>query len=77
MTEIIRQIHDQSRQTYGARRVHAELTIGRTIAVSHNTVAMLMQRANLKGLPGPLRRHVVHQTPTSLISLIGALDKLQ
>lgn len=26
---------------------------------------MLMQRANLKGLPGPRRRHVVHQTPTS------------
>lgn len=26
---------------------------------------MLMQRANLKGLPGPRRRPVVHETPTS------------
>ena len=65
VTEIISQIHDQSHQTYGARRVHAELTIGRNIAISHGTVEMLMQRANLKGLPGPRKRHVVHQTPTS------------
>ena len=65
VTEIIGQIHDQSHQTYGARRVHAELTIGRNITISRGTVEMLMQRANLKGLPGPRKRHVVHQTPTS------------
>jgi putative transposase len=29
----IRQVHAASRQTYGSRRVHAELTLGRGITV--------------------------------------------
>ena len=29
LTEVIRQVHTASRQTYGSRRVHAELTLGR------------------------------------------------
>ena len=30
---IITEIHADSRQTYGAKRVHAELTLGRGVAV--------------------------------------------
>lgn len=29
LTEIIGEIHDASRRTYGARRVHADLVLGR------------------------------------------------
>ena len=47
-----RQIHTASRGTYGAHRVHAELTLGRGIRVGHNAVAMLMRRAGLAGLSG-------------------------
>ena len=51
LTDLIGQVHAASRGTYGAPRVHAELRIGRGITVGHNAVAMLMQRAGLRGLP--------------------------
>jgi len=56
LTDLIRQIHAASRGTYGARRVHAELTMGYGVAVGHNAVGMLMSRAGLAGLPGNRRR---------------------
>ena len=56
LTDMIRQVHVASRGTYGAPRVHAELTMGYGITVGHNAVAMLMQRAGLTGLPGNRRR---------------------
>jgi putative transposase len=56
LTDMIRQVHVASRGTYGANRVHAELTMGYGITVGHNAVAMLMQRAGLAGLPGNRRR---------------------
>ena len=34
VAEVIRQVHDESRQTYGARRVHAELVLGREMTVA-------------------------------------------
>src|SRR5437667_12607217 len=40
------------RGTYGALRVHAELTMGRGVTVGHNAVTMLMRRAGLHGHPG-------------------------
>jgi transposase len=57
LTDMIRQVHTASRGTYGAPRVHAELTLGYGIAVGHNAVAMLMHRAGLQGLPGDRRPH--------------------
>lgn len=65
LTDVITQIHLESRGTYGAPRVHAELTIGRGIVVGHNAVAMLMARAGLKGLPGDRRPRRTHETPTA------------
>jgi len=56
LTGIIREIHAASRATYGARRVHAELVLGRGIAVGHSQVELLMRRAGLAGLPAR-RRH--------------------
>jgi putative transposase len=65
LTEMIVQVHAASRGTYGARRVHAELTMGYGVSVGREAIAMLMRRADLKGLPGNRRRRSVHQTPTS------------
>lgn len=52
VAEVIRQVHDESRQTYGARRVHAELVLGRNMAVARCTVELIMRRLGLAGLPG-------------------------
>ncbi len=55
LTDLIVKAHVDSRGTYGARRVHAELTIGRGITVSHGAVELLMRRAGLQGLPNKRR----------------------
>ena len=52
VTETIRQVHLASRGTYGYRRVHAELTMGRGLVVGHGTVELLMARAGIKGVTG-------------------------
>ena len=57
LTDLIRRAHTASRGTYGAPRVHAELTMGYGIKVGHNAVEMLMRRAGLQGLPGSRRPH--------------------
>ncbi len=52
LTEQIRRVHAESRATYGSRRVHAELTLGRGISVSLGAVEMLMHRTSLQGISG-------------------------
>jgi putative transposase len=52
LTDVIRQVHQDSRGTYGALRVHAELTLGHGITVGHCAVEMLMQRAGIQGIAG-------------------------
>ena len=56
LTPQIREIHLPSRQTYGHRRVHADLTMGRDIAVSSRLAWRLMHNAQIAGLPGPATR---------------------
>jgi putative transposase len=56
--DLIVEVHQRSRGTYGALRVHAELRLGRGILVGHNAVALLMRRAGLAGATGrPKWRH--------------------
>jgi transposase InsO family protein len=51
-------VHQHARGAYGARRVHAELRLGRGIVVGHGAVAMLMRRGGLAGATGrPKWRH--------------------
>jgi putative transposase len=52
LTDVIREVHQASRGTYGYRRVHAELTLGRGLLVAHGTVELLMARAGLAGVTG-------------------------
>jgi putative transposase len=52
------EVHQDSRGTYGARRVHAELRLARGIMVGHGAVELLMRRAGLAGVTGrPKWRH--------------------
>ena len=52
LSDVIAVVHAGSRQTYGAVRVHAELTLGRGIAVGRQTVETLMRRSGLRGISG-------------------------
>lgn len=52
LSELISKIHADAKAAYGARRVHAELTLGHGIAVGLEAVAMLMRRAGIHGLSG-------------------------
>jgi len=46
----IRDIHEESRGTYGAPRIHAELVLGQGIRCSRKPVARLMRVAALVGV---------------------------
>jgi len=65
LTDVIRQVHADARGVYGARRLHAELTKGLGIKVSHGTVALLMQRASIQGITGRRKRHYVPPLTTA------------
>jgi transposase InsO family protein/transposase-like protein len=69
LTDLIGQIHQASHGTYGRPRVHAELVLGHGITVGHNTVALLMRRAALQGLPAhrPAKRVPAVVTVTDLV----------
>jgi putative transposase len=67
LTEQIRAVHAASRGTYGSRRVHAELRMGRGLVVGYHAVEMLMRRAGIHGLPGSRRPRPKHQTPTASV----------
>ena len=65
LTGLIREVHADSRGTYGARRVHAELTKGRGIRVSQVLVTILMHNAEIAGIPGPRKVKRIKGIPTS------------
>jgi putative transposase len=50
LTVLIREIHAAARGTYGVRRVHAELRLGRHLAVGHGRIERLMRLAGLQGV---------------------------
>jgi transposase InsO family protein len=58
LTDLIREVHVASYGNYGAKRVHAELVLGRGITVGHNAVAMLMHRPGIAGRNGARKRSV-------------------
>jgi transposase InsO family protein len=61
LIDVIRAVHLDSRGTYGARRVHAELTLGHDLVVGRCAVELLMHRACIAGLSGrPRFRRIPH-----------------
>jgi len=65
LTEQIQAVHLMSRGTYGAGRIHAELTLGLGITAGRAAVERLMRLAGVRGLPGNRRPRPRHQTPTA------------
>jgi putative transposase len=65
LTEQIHTVHTASHGTYGSRRAHADLRLGRGILVGYHAVEILMRRAGIRGLPGSRRPRPKHQTPTA------------
>jgi transposase InsO family protein len=65
LTDMIREVHTMSYGTYGAKRVYAELVLGRGIQVGHNAVAMLMQRAGIAGRNGARKRYGILSLATA------------
>jgi putative transposase len=65
LTDVIREVHTASYGNYGAKRVYAELTLGRGIRVGHNAVAMLMQRAGVAGRSGARKRYGIPSVATA------------
>jgi putative transposase len=43
IADVVCVVHAESRQTYGARRVHAELVLGRQMTVARCTVELVMR----------------------------------
>jgi transposase InsO family protein len=65
LSDVIREVHAASYGCYGAKRVHAELVLGRSIRVGHNAVAMLMRRAGIAGRTGSPKRRGLPSVPTA------------
>jgi putative transposase len=59
----IRQIHEESRGTYGSPRIHAELTLGLGLPVNLKRVARLMRQAGIQGLYRRRRRGCTVRDP--------------
>lgn len=59
----IRQVHEESRGTYGSPRVHAELVLGLGLPVNLKRVARLMRQAGIQGLYRRRRRGCTVRDP--------------
>jgi putative transposase len=50
LTKMIREIHTESRGSYGSPRVHAELRLGQGLEVNRKRVERLMREAGIQGI---------------------------
>ena len=50
LMKIIREIHAESRGSYGSPRVHAELRLGKDMQVNRKRVERLMREEGLQGI---------------------------
>ena len=66
LSAAIREIHRQSRGTYGAPRVHAELRLGREIRVGRKRVERLMREQSLQGVTRRRRRGTTKRDPQAV-----------
>jgi putative transposase len=81
LMKLIREIHTESRGTYGWPRVHAELVLGKGEQLNRKRVARLMRRAGLQGIYRRKgRKNLVNAaTEEDLVHRqfhVGALDRL-
>ncbi len=65
LTELIGEVHEMSRGSYGAPRVHAELRLGLGLPVARKRVARLMRQAGICGSGGV--RKTCHRSPAQAV----------
>ncbi len=66
LAAVIGEIHRQSRGTYGAPRVHAELRLGRHVRVGRKRVERIMRAQGLQGVTRRRRRGTTRRDPTAV-----------
>lgn len=70
LTDLVTEIHEASRQTYGSIRVHAELTLGRGVNVGRHQVGLVMRHAGLKGIVGRRKRPRIERPDAIALDLV-------
>jgi transposase InsO family protein len=70
LSEMIAQVHYDSRGTYGAPRVHAELRLGLGIRVGRKRIARLMRRDGLSGVCHRRKRRGFKPAPAPVQDLV-------
>lgn len=70
MVETIRRVHYESRGTYGAPRVHAELRLGLGLAIGRKRVARLMRLAGISGVCRQRKRRGWRPEPATHADLV-------
>lgn len=65
LTALIGRVHLDSHGTYGARRVHAELSLGHGLSVGRCAVELLMRRAGIAGVSGRPRFRRIRNVATA------------
>jgi putative transposase len=68
LTEQIREIHTQSRGTYGSPRVHAELVLGEGIQVGQKRVERFMRQAGIEGIYRRKKHFTTSRDPKAELS---------
>jgi putative transposase len=79
LTKMIREIHVESRGSYGSPRVHAELTLGLGVQVNRKRVERLMRQAGLQGIyrrrrGGTTIRNPADQTADDLVKRVFTVE---
>jgi len=64
LTGLIREVHQDSRGTYGAPRIHAELRMGLGLRIGRKRVARLMRIADIHGVSHRRKRRHRPDTAT-------------
>ena len=65
LTQRIIKIHDESRGTYGAPRIHAELRLDHDLRCGRKRVARLMRAAGLEGIHRRRRQGLTRRDPAA------------
>lgn len=68
LTERITAIHRQSRATYGAPRIHAELRLGDGVRIGRKRIARLMRTAGIQGISWPKKKGCTRRDPSAELS---------
>src|SRR5687768_7784393 len=68
VTERMTKIHAESRGTYGAPRVHAELRLDHDVRCGRKRIARLMRAAGLEGVHRRRRQGLTRRDPNGEVS---------